>query len=370
MQKISMKTVIYLGKDSLNRLNEYEGENIYIVTDNFMVESGIVNVIVDEVKDKNKVEIFSDVTPNPTTDNVVAGVEPLLAFKPTIIIGFGGGSPIDAAKAIKLMAEQLNILETIRLVIIPTTSGTGSEVTNFSVITNSDTHLKYPLVDDGLQPDEAILDARLVKSAPKSITADTGMDVLTHALEAYVSTNATVYSDALAEKAIELIFANLVDAFKDGENIEARVNVHEASCLAGLAFNQASLGMCHGMAHSIGGKFPIAHGRINGILLPSVIKYNADESQYALDKYNQLAKSMGIKNYRGKMGIRNLMNQVSELRRDLNMPDSFKATGLTKEDLKPVLTHICEESLLDPTTATNPKTPTLDDVRKIVTQLF
>lgn len=370
MKRIDFHTQIVLGNDSLESLKVYKNERICVVTDKFMVESNMIDYVTQNIDDSNDYEVFTDIVPDPTIENVVSGVEKLAVFKPTVMIALGGGSAIDAGKAIKLMGVKLNMIPKLELVVIPTTSGTGSEVTNFSVITNKKENLKYPLVDDALQPDKAILDARLVKTVPPRVTADTGMDVLTHALEAYVSTDATEISDALAEKAADLVFTYLERAYKDGNDMEAREKIHYASCIAGLAFNQASLGLCHGIAHTVGGKLHYSHGRINGILLPSVVQYNGNESQRALDKYAFLARKLGLPNSRGKVGLRNLVNHIVDLRKKLDMPANFIEAGYTKEDLKQHIDSISTEALEDPTTKTNPKIPTYEDVRKIVSNLF
>ncbi|MEG0254181.1 MAG: 1-propanol dehydrogenase PduQ [Vagococcus sp.] len=370
MQQVKFGTDIYIGKDALTKLNDFSNERICIVTDKFMVESGLIEYVTTNINDSNDHQVFTDIVPDPTIENVVSGVEKLKEFKPSIMIALGGGSAIDAAKAIKLMGVKLEFIQNVKLIIIPTTSGTGSEVTDFSVITNKKENLKYPLVDTDLQPDMAILDSRLVESVPPTITADTGMDVLTHALEAYVSTEATDFSDALAEKAVELIFEYLERAYVNGKDSEAREKVHYASCLAGLAFNQVSLGLCHGIAHTVGGKLHLAHGRINGILLPSIIQYNSNENQRALERYALLAKKQGLSNSKGKVGVRSLTNRVIELRSKLNMPANFIEAGFTKADVAPYLSQISEQALLDPTTKTNPKAPTQEDVRQIVSKLF
>lgn len=370
MKQVKFGTDIYIGTDALTKLNDFQNERICVVTDNFMVESGMINFVTSNINDSNEHAIFTDIVPDPTIENVVSGVEELREFNPSVMIALGGGSAIDAAKAIKLMGMKLDIIKEVKLVIIPTTSGTGSEVTDFSVITNKKENLKYPLVDDLLQPDIAILDSRLVETVPPTITADTGMDVLTHALEAYVSTEATDFSDALAEKAVELIFEYLERAYVDGKDSEAREKVHYASCLAGLAFNQVSLGLCHGIAHTVGGKLHLAHGRINGILLPSIVQYNSNENQRALERYATLARKQGLSNSKGKVAVRSLVNRITELRAKLNMPANFIDAGFTKEDVAPHLATISEEALLDPTTKTNPKTPTKEDVRQIVSKLF
>lgn len=370
MERLNFDTQIFIGENSLDEIKNYSNERICIVTDKFMVESKLVEYVTDNINDTNEYHVYTDVVPDPTIDNVVGGVADLSQFNPSVLIAFGGGSAIDAAKAMKLFGTKLGLAADISLVVVPTTSGTGSEVTNFSVITNPKNNLKYPLVNELLQPDKAILDARLVKSVPPHIVADTGMDVLTHALEAYVSTSANVFSDALAEKAIDLIFTYLERSFTDPEDSEAREQVHYASCIAGIAFNQASLGMCHGIAHTVGGKLHMPHGRINGILLPSVVQYNANESDVALERYAKIANRQGFSTSKGKVGVRTLVNEITSLRQKLKMPASFAEAGFTKDDLAEHSETISQEALVDPTTATNPVQPTAADVKRLLTPLF
>lgn len=370
MKQLNFNTHIFIGDDALDCLKGYSNQRICIVTDAYMVESNLIEYVTRSINDTNRYDVFTDIVPDPTIDNVVSGVATLAEFKPTMMIAFGGGSAIDAAKAIKYFGIKLAIISELLLIVIPTTSGTGSEVTNFAVITNPQAGLKYPLVDELLQPDKAILDGRLVKTVPPKVTADTGMDVLTHALEAYVSTEANDFSDALAEKAVDLIFNYLVRAYQHGDDMEAREKVHYASCIAGIAFNQASLGLCHGVAHTMGGKLHMPHGRLNGVLLPTIIQFNANESQRALDKYAQLARKQGWANSRGKVGVRNLINEISDLRQKLEMPASFVAAGYTCEEIKPVLEVIAKEAIKDPTTRTNPVQPSTEQIKKIVLSLF
>lgn len=370
MEQLNFNTDIFIGNDALVCLEEYSNERICIVTDKFMVDSHLIDFVTTHINESNTYDVFTDIVPDPTIDNVVSGVATLASFKPTLMIAFGGGSAIDAAKAIKFFGIKLEIISELTMIVIPTTSGTGSEVTNFAVITNPNVGLKYPLVDGLLQPDKAILDARLVKTVPPKITADTGMDVLTHALEAYVSTGANDFSDALAEKATDLIFKYLERAFRNGEDMEAREKVHYASCIAGMAFNQASLGLCHGIAHTLGGKLHMPHGRINGVLLPSIIQFNANESQRALDKYAQLARKQGLANSHGKVGVRHLVNEVIDLRQKLEMPSSFLEAGFIRETYQSELNQVGREALLDPTTRTNPVQPTKEQVKQIIWNLF
>ena len=278
-------------------------------------------------------------------------------FKPDVIIALGGGSPMDAAKGMWLFYEypdadpegmKLKFMDIrkrtykfpklgkdCKMVAIPTTSGTGSEVTSFAVITDKEKNMKYPLADYELTPDVAIVDPDLVMSLPKSITADTGMDVLTHAIEAYVSNMASDYTDGLAEKAIELVYNYLPIAYEDGSNQKAREKMHNASCLAGMAFTNAFLGINHSIAHKLGADFHIAHRKANAIILPYVIKYNATKPtkfvsfpkyEYFIEdeKYASIARRLGKKANTTEEGVKSLKNAIVEMNKKLNIPSSLK----------------------------------------------
>lgn len=372
MNNFKIKTQIYFGQGALERLEEVGNKKVFVVTDPFMVKSGMINNITEKLKGAN-ITIFSDIVPDPPIELIVQGIEELQKVKPEVLIALGGGSSIDAAKAIMDFAKKITSVTDMEFIAIPTTSGTGSEVTSFSVITDKTKGTKYPLVSDDLLPDVAILDPELVKSVPGSITADTGMDVITHALEAYVSTNASDFSDALAEKALILSFKYLLRAYSNGEDIEAREKMHNASCLAGIAFNSASLGLNHGIAHVLGGKFHVPHGRTNALLLPYIVDFNADivgyennEFSRAAIKYANIAKLLGLPCSNARAGVRSLVNEIKKLQKEMKMPTTLKACGVSMEELEKLKEEIANSALLDACTATNPKIPTPLNVIEII----
>jgi acetaldehyde dehydrogenase/alcohol dehydrogenase len=316
---------------------------------------------------------------------------------------FGGGSPIDAAKGMWLFYEHPDVDleglklkfmdirkrtyqypklgEKAKLVAIPTTSGTGSEVTSFAVISDKKNNIKYPLADYELTPDVAIVDPELVMSLPKSITADTGMDVLTHAIESYVSNMASDYTDGLAEKAVELVFNNLVTAYEDGANETAREKMHNASTIAGMAFTNAFLGINHSLAHKIGGEFHVPHGRANAILLPYVIKYNSEEptkfvsfpkyEYFIADiKYANLAKSLGLDVKDTKTAVASLIKEIKGLMKKLGIPSSLKEAGVPEQEFLDKLDTVAENSFEDQCTGTNPRMPLIAELKEILLDAY
>ncbi|MBU5308140.1 iron-containing alcohol dehydrogenase [Clostridioides mangenotii] len=372
MHNFELKTSIKFGLGSLNALKEIRDKNVLIITDPFMIESGSIKKITENLE-KTTFEIFSDIVPDPPIETIVKGVEYFNKTNPDVIVAVGGGSAIDAAKAILDFSKKILSKENVEFIAIPTTSGTGSEVTSFAVITDKQKGVKYPLVSDELLPNIAILDPELVKTVPDFITADTGMDVLTHAIEAYVSTDADDFSDAFAEKAIKLVFKYLRRAYKNGDDIEAREKMHIASCLAGLAFNHASLGINHSIAHALGGKFKIPHGRANSLLLPHVIEYNADikanedgEYSRAAQKYYEIAKLIGLNSTNVRVGVRRLINEIKYLQSDMKMVTKLSDCSVSTNELHEYEDEIALSAINDTCTNTNPKVPTQKDIINIL----
>lgn len=380
MYKISYKTELHVGKGALHQLSHYKNEHILVVADPFLKTSGTLDAILANFDDSNDIVVFTDIVPDPPIETVVAGIKSAGDKPISIVLSIGGGSAIDASKAMYYFAKKQGAFSEAILIAIPTTSGTGSEVTDFSVITDADKGTKYPLVTSEILPDVAILDADLVMSLPSNITADTGMDVLTHAIEAYVSTEATDFSDALAEKAIKLVFEYLPKAYKNGQDVEAREKMHAASTLAGMAFNTAYLGINHSLAHAAGAKFHVPHGRLNSILMPHVIQYNAgidlnNRSRQAADKtvasrYQDIAKLLGCSASSPVSGVRQLVEAIKKLQRKLEMPTSLREYGVKADVFAQYKVEISEAALHDGCTPTNPRVPTAEELLKVLEKAF
>lgn len=289
MHTFSLQTRLYSGPGSLAALQRFSHQHIWIVCDGFLARSPLLDRLRAALPASNRVSVFSDITPDPTIHTVAKGIAQMQALRPQVVIGFGGGSAMDAAKAIVWFSQQGG-LPVDTCVAIPTTSGTGSEVTSACVISDPEKGIKYPLFHEALCPDMAIIDPTLVVSVPPTITAHTGLDALTHALEAWVSPQATDFTDALAEKAARLVFRALPVAIRQGDCIATRSKMHNASTLAGMAFSQAGLGLNHAIAHQLGGQFHLPHGLANALLLTAVIRFNAGEPR-AAKRYARLARA-------------------------------------------------------------------------------
>ena len=381
MKNFEVKTKIYFGQNALDRLKDLNYKKITIITDPFVVTGGLISQITSRLDEVGThYEIYDDVIPDPPVEKVIAGVTAVLKNEPECIVAVGGGSAMDLSKSIRKFANRIDPTFNPPLVAIPTTSGTGSEVTPFSVITDPQAGTKYPLASDDMVPDEAILDEELVKSVPPSITADTGMDVLTHAIEAYVSTNNNEFSAALAEKAVEICGQFLIRSYNDHNDTHARRKMHIASCLAGLAFSSASLGLNHGMAHQLGAQFHIPHGRANAILLPHIIEYNShitinsrSRKEYApcVHKYCNMARILGVNNLNEITTIHALISFIRFMCTEMNIPLSISEIGgISESEYKSRISAMADAALRDGTTATNPRTPTKEEIMRIYHKLW
>ena len=408
MQWFKIPPKIYFENGSVQYLEHMPDiSRAFIVTDPVMIKLGYVKKVLYYLR-KRKIychsEIFSEVEPDPSVETIMRGVEEMRKFEPDVIIALGGGSAIDAAKGMWLFYEnpdtsfdglKLKFLDIrkrafqypnlgvkTKLVAIPTTSGTGSEVTSFSVITDKEKgNIKYPLADYELTPDVAIIDPQFVMTMPKDITADTGMDVLTHAIEAYVSVLASDFTNGLAMKAIELVFKYLPRSYNDPTDSVAREKMHNASCIAGMAFTNAFLGINHSLAHKLGGEFNIPHGRANAILLPHVIRYNAQKptkfatfpkyGKYVADyRYAQISRFLNFGGKTQEEQIESLIEAIKELMKKLNMPTTIADCGINEAEFLSKLPDLAERAFEDQCTTANPRYPLIDELIEIYKKAY
>lgn len=409
MQWFKVPPKIYFENDSIQYLQKMEGiERAFIVTDPTMVKLGNVDKVLYYLRKREKYchsEIYSDVEPDPDVETIMRGVQAMRQFQPDVIIALGGGSAMDAAKGMWLFYEhpeatfdglKLKFMDIrkraykfprlgakAQMVCIPTTSGTGSEVTSFSVVTDKKNgNIKYPLADYALTPGVAIIDPQFVMSLTKSATADTGLDVLTHALEAYVSVMASDYTDGLALQAIGMVFEYLPRAYKNGAtDTVAREKMHNASCIAGMAFTNAFLGLNHSMAHKLGGDYHIPHGRANAILLPYVVEYNAQkptkfatfpkyEKFIADEKYARIAQYIGKGGKTVQESVQNLVQAIRDLEREVGAPASIQECGIDEKLFFDNLQRLSENAHEDQCTTANPRYPLISEIAELYTKAY
>lgn len=404
MQWFKVPSKIYFERDSIQYLKSMkDAEKVMIVTDRSMVDLGFVDRITDQLRQRrNKVmiQLFTDVEPNPSLQTVQRGTELMRSFQPDTIIALGGGSPMDAAKVMWLFYEQPEVDfrdlvqkfmdirkrafkfpqlgRKAKFVGIPTTSGTGSEVTPFAVITDGD--IKYPLADYSLTPTIAIVDPALVMSVPAHVAADTGLDVLTHATEAYTSILANDYTDGLALQAIKLVFENLEKSVKEFDEV-AREKMHNASTMAGMAFANAFLGICHSMAHKIGGKFHTIHGRTNAILLPHVIRYNGTRptkvatwpkyTNYVADKrFQDIARILGLPATTPEEAVESYAKAVHDLAVRCGIKMSLREQGIDEQEFLDARRELALNAFEDQCTPANPRLAMVGDMEEIMTKAY
>ena len=407
MQWFKIPPKIYFEYGSVQYLESMEGiSKAFIVSDPMMVQLGYVDKVtyyLNKREESCHYKIFSDVEPDPDVDTVMRGVAEMRSFQPDVIIALGGGSAMDAAKCMWLFYEHpetsfdglrqkfMDIrkrvvkfpnLKQCKMVAIPTTSGTGSEVTAFTVITDKKKGIKYPLADYAVTPNVAIIDPQFVVSLPKRATADTGMDVLTHAIEAYISNMANDYTDGLALQAMDLVFGYLKRCYENGQfDLKAREKMHNASCIAGMAFTNAFLGLNHSMAHKLGGDYHIPHGRANAILLPYVVKYNSlkpnkfvpfpkYERFMADEKLAKAARFLGFGGKNDEESIDNFIAAIRQLMKDMDMPLSVKEAGIDEKVFMDNVEALAEKAHDDQCTGANPKYPLVKEIVEIYKQAY
>lgn len=408
MQWFKIPSKIYFERDSIEYLKDMRDVNkVFIVTDRGIVDLGFVERVTDQLalrRNKVQVQVFCDVEPDPDIETVKEGFKLMQSFQPDTIIAIGGGSSMDAAKGMWLFYEEPEVNfndlkqkfmdirkrafrypelgKKSKLVCIPTTSGTGSEVTPFAVISDKKEQKKYPLTDYSLTPTVAIVDPALTMNLPKTVTADTGMDVLTHAVEALVSTLASDFTDGLASQAIRMVFEYLPRAVNNGPNDpKAREKMHNASCLAGMAFANAFLGMNHSMAHKVGGRFNVTHGRCNAILLPYTIRYNGTKPEkpgiwpkhnyyIADEKYAKIAREIGLKVDSVEDGVEKFAQACYQLALDCGIKMNFKDQGIDEKEWLGAVEKLAYLAYEDQCSPANPRVPMVNDIKEILTKAY
>lgn len=378
MARFTLPRDIYHGKDSLEVLKSLEGKKAFIVIGGgSMKRFGFLDKVLSYLKEANmETKVFEGVEPDPSVETVMKGAKEMEEFNPDWIVSIGGGSPIDAAKAMWIFYEYPDftfekaivpfglpkLRRKAKFVAIPSTSGTATEVTAFSVITDYKAKIKYPLADFEITPDIAIVDPSLAETMPEKLVAHTGMDALTHAIEAYTASLRSNFTDPLALKAIEMVNMHLVNSYKG--DMEARGEMHEAQCLAGMAFSNALLGIVHSMAHKVGAVFHIPHGCANAIFLPYVIKYNRKACE---DRYAQIARHIGLKGESERELTDALIYLINKFNKELNIPSSMKEYGIDENEFKANLKFIAHNAVLDPCTGSNPREVDDETMEKLYT---
>lgn len=373
--KFNLGTKVYFYNHSLELLKEIKGKKAFIVSDSVMETLGYLQKVIEYLKEaKISSVVFSGVRPNPNVKVIADGLKLYKDCDADVIVTIGGGSAIDTAKGILYVAYALESTERVKplFITIPSTSGTGSEVTDFSVITAEGE--KICIIDELITPDIAILDPDCIQHVPQHVIADTGIDVLVHAIEAYVSTKASDYTDALAEKAIKLVFENLENLYRNPKDIDARNKLQAASCIAGMAFTNASLGINHSLAHAFGESFHISHGRSNALMLNAVIEYNAElhggANGYAAKRYAQLAVELNLPSRTYREGTVNFIGIINKLKNSLGVEDSIRDLGIEQIEFEKAMKNIAKTALLDRCTPTNPKQPTKEDLIQVLQKCY
>ncbi|MDR1851543.1 MAG: iron-containing alcohol dehydrogenase [Propionibacteriaceae bacterium] len=370
MDRFQIKTEIYYGADSMGYLNQLDGKRVVVVTDAFMATTDVMKQVRAALLGA-EVTVFDRVKPNPNIEVITDAFMTFAAAKPQALITLGGGSSIDTAKAVHKVAQEQGLAD-VPFIAIPTTSGSGSEMTSYAVITNELTSTKIAMASDDMYPDVAILDPLAVLTTPPRLTADTGFDAVSHAVESYVSTGHTDFSDAMAEKALHLLFEYLPITYADGKNLEARERVHNAACLAGMAFENAGLGIVHSLSHAIGGTFPAPHGRLNALIMPTVMEFNAGDLRVSgklsptAMRYAQLGRMLGATTASTRNQVAGFVALIRHLRQDLEMPERITDLGIPPYEFVAAIPQLAQTALNDRCTATNPREVTVGDLEALL----
>lgn len=368
--KFKLKSKVYFNKGSMEYLGKITGSRAFVVTDSIMVQLGYLQKAVDYLSTAGiSSDVFSGVRPDPDVKVIAEGMKLYGSDNFDVIVALGGGSAIDTAKGILYFSSRLKSeggaeVKKPLFVAIPSTSGTGSEVTDFTVITSEEG--KVVVVDEFIAPDIAILDSICIQHLPQKVVADTGLDVLVHAIEAYVSTKATDFTDALAEKAVKIIFENIERLYRHPSDYDARDRVQNASCMAGMAFTNANLGINHSLAHALGGTFHIPHGRANALMMTAVMEYNANikggANGIAAERYARLAAELQLPARTHREGAVSFIQAVSKLKKVLGVEDNIRSLGIGASDFENALEAMAGAALNDRCTPTNPKQPTKNEI--------
>ena len=356
MEYFSCPTEIAAGPGSVSRLRELNPRRLFLVTDPYFEKNGTARKIA-AASGAEETKLYSAVRPDPTVELAAEGTAALRSFRPNVVAALGGGSAMDLAKAMVYFSGQK-----VLLAAIPTTSGSGSEVTDFAVLTHQG--VKHPLVDPRLRPRLAILDSDLLEQLPPALIADTGFDVLTHAAEAMAAKEGGFFSGTLAKEAFSRCYRHLYDSFS-GQR-EVRLQIHLASCMAGMAFAQSGLGLCHALSHSLGGRFHVPHGRLNAVLLPAVIGVNACAAGEA---YTSLAAAAGISGSTPTVAVRNLRGGLIRLRTRLRLPATLAQAGIELPRLWEEEEEIAQAALADPCCRSNPRQADAGLIRQLLREV-
>ena len=372
MGLFQIKPDIHYGANSLDILRTLEMEKVFLVTDENMVKLKVINKVTNILKSRGiEAKVYSDVKPDPTDEEIIKGMLELSAHDPDCIIALGGGSPIDACKSMIYFTNQIKRAigqnKKPKFIAIPTTSGTGSEVTSYAVVTTKDK--KIPLSDSEMLPDIAILNPEFIKTLSPSIIADTGMDVLTHAIEAYVSKSRNLFTNTFAIGAIKTVFADLVSNFENPQLERERINLQIASCMAGVAFSNAGLGINHSIAHSLGARFHKPHGRLNAVIMSEVIQFNA-RNKNAAKYYREIVEALGFSPKEDTEGVEILAKAIKMRAAKMGIPNSLSELGIPKEQYFDEMEGIIDQIENDMCTGENPRRFSRIEMKQLLTDLY